>query len=132
MTVRARSATSIRVRRVSRRRLRLARASCRRRIAAAGCLRNHPLARKDTPGGGGGNPNPPAPGVFTQVSRLGHPLVNEVVIRPQGQGQFNGSEPKDDIQFLDYVTHPTLAVLVQVLFGVQAPAVRATISSRCS
>ena len=84
---------------------------------------NHPLARKDTPGGGGGNPNPPAPGVFTQVSRLGHPLVNEVVIGLKDKDKFNASEPKDDIQFLDYVTHPTLPVLVQVLFGVQAPAV---------
>jgi hypothetical protein len=45
------------------------------------------------------------------------------VIGLKDKDKFNGSEPKDDIQFLDYVTHPTLAVLVQVLFGVQAPAV---------
>ena len=83
---------------------------------------NHPLARKDTPGGGGGNPNPPAPGVFTQVSRVGHPLVNEVVIGLKDKDKFNASEPKNDLQFLDYVTHPTLPVLIQVLFGVQAPA----------
>lgn len=62
-------------------------------------------------------------GAFTQVSRLGMPLVNEVVIGISDKDRFNASEPADDGQFADYVTHPSLPVLLQVLFGVQAPAV---------
>ena len=57
-----------------------------------------------------------------QVSRLGSPLVNELVIGLKDKDAFNASEPKDDAQFAEYVTHPTLPVLVQALFGVPAPA----------
>lgn len=62
-------------------------------------------------------------GAWTQVSRLGMPLVNEVVIGVPDKNLFNASEPKDDTQFLDYVTHPTLPTLLEVLFGVRAPTV---------
>ena len=62
-------------------------------------------------------------GQFTQVSRLGHPLVNEVVIGLPDKDKFNASEPKDDGQFAQYVTHPSLPVLIQALFGVTPPAV---------
>lgn len=62
-------------------------------------------------------------GAWAQVSRLGSPLVNEVVIGLKDKDRFNASEPKDDAQFADYVTHPTLPALVEVLFGptVKAP-----------
>ena len=56
-----------------------------------------------------------------QVSRLGMPLVNEVVIGLKDKNRFNASEPKDDGQFADYVTNPTLPELLEVLFGVAAP-----------
>ena len=49
------------------------------------------------------------------------PLVNEVVIGLKDKDAFNASEPKDDLQFVDYVTHPTLPALIQLLFGVPAP-----------
>ncbi len=61
---------------------------------------------------------------YLQVSRLSAPLVNEVVIGLKDKDRFNGSEPKDDGQFLDYVTHPTLPALLEILFGdagVKAP-----------
>lgn len=61
---------------------------------------------------------------LVQVSRLGQPLVNEVVIGLKDKDAFNASEPKDDGQFADYVTHPTLPALVELLFGsagVKAP-----------
>ncbi len=59
---------------------------------------------------------------YTQISRLSSPLVNEVVIGLKDKDAFNRSEPKDDAQFLDYVTHPTLPALLEILFpGVQAP-----------
>jgi hypothetical protein len=63
-------------------------------------------------------------GAWSQVSRLGMPLVNELVIGLPDKDRFNASAPKDDAQFADYVTNPSLPVLLQVLFGaagVKAP-----------
>jgi hypothetical protein len=60
-------------------------------------------------------------GALTQVSRLGMPLVNEVVIGLKDKDQFNASEPMNDGQFATYVTHPTLPELLEALFGVTAP-----------
>ena len=60
-------------------------------------------------------------GAWTQVSRLGMPLVNEVVIGLPDKNLFNASEPKDDGQFIDYVTNPTLPALIQALYP-SAPA----------
>jgi len=57
-------------------------------------------------------------GAWTQVSRLGQPLVNEVVIGLKDKDKFNASKPNGDGQFLDYVTNPTLpALLGLVLTG---------------
>lgn len=53
-------------------------------------------------------------GAWTQVSRLGMPLVNEVVIGLPDKDRFNGARPKDDGQFADYVTHPTLPALLEI------------------
>lgn len=55
-------------------------------------------------------------GAYTQISRLGMPLVNEVVIGLKDKDAFNASEPEDDAQFADYVTHPTLPELLEILF----------------
>ena len=55
-------------------------------------------------------------GAFTQVSRLGAPLVNEVVIGLPDKDRFNHSEPADDGQFATYVTNPTLPALIEILF----------------
>ncbi|NVB76884.1 MAG: DUF4331 domain-containing protein [Kofleriaceae bacterium] len=56
-------------------------------------------------------------GPWVQVSRLGMVLVNEIVIGIKDKDKFNGSEPKDDGQFADYVTNPSLPILVEVVFG---------------
>ena len=62
-------------------------------------------------------------GAWTQVSRLGSPLVNEVVIGLTDKDKFNASQPKDDVaNFGTYVLYPTLPVLVNVLFQVPPPA----------
>ncbi|UUX95741.1 DUF4331 domain-containing protein [Aquabacterium sp. J223] len=53
-------------------------------------------------------------GAWTQVSRLGMPLVNEVVIGLPAKDRFNASKPRDDGQFADYVTHPTLPALLEI------------------
>ena len=53
-------------------------------------------------------------GAWVQVSRLGMPLVNEVVIGLKDKDKFNGSSPSGDGQFIDYVTNPTLPALLEI------------------
>jgi Domain of unknown function (DUF4331) len=63
---------------------------------------------------------------LVQVSRMGAPLVNEVVIGLPDKDKFSNAEPKDDGQFADYVTNPTLPAIVEVIYGadgVRAPTV---------
>lgn len=64
-------------------------------------------------------------GAWTQVSRLGNPLINEVIIGLKDKDRWNTSEPKDDAaNFAPYVTNPTLPALLEILFGgagVRAP-----------
>ena len=55
-------------------------------------------------------------GRWTQVSRLSAPLVNELVIGFESKDRFNSSEPKDDGQFLKFVTNPGLPLILDVLF----------------
>jgi hypothetical protein len=56
-------------------------------------------------------------GAWSQVSRLGNPLVNELVIGLPDKDKFNASAPKDDGQFLTYVTNPTLPALLGAVLG---------------
>ena len=81
----------------------------------------HPAARGAR--GNNGAPAPP-PASGTQVSRLGSPLVNEVVIGLKDKDLFNSAEPTQDSALATYVTNPTLPELLEILFGsagVQAP-----------
>ena len=60
--------------------------------------------------------------LFTQVSRLGMPLVNEFIIGLKDKDRFNKSKPKNDVRdFGSYILKPTLPSLIQALFGVPAP-----------
>ncbi|GIJ45722.1 hypothetical protein Val02_26080 [Virgisporangium aliadipatigenens] len=61
-------------------------------------------------------------GGFRQVSRLGMPLVNEVVIPVGKKDEFNATQPKDDGKFLKFVTEPEVPKLVQQLYWIPAPA----------
>ena len=78
----------------------------------------HPSAR------GRGGPPAPSPRAGTQVSRLGSPLVNEVVIGLRDKDLFNSAAPTQDGALASYVTNPSLPELLEILFGaggVQAP-----------
>ena len=56
-------------------------------------------------------------GAWTQVSRLGMPLVNELIIGIDDKDKFNASKPVNDAaNFADYVTNPVLPALIQTLF----------------
>ena len=59
--------------------------------------------------------------VSQQVSRLGMPLVNEVVIPLSHKDRFNASHPLRDIQFLDFVLDPEVPRLLNLLFGLEVP-----------
>lgn len=54
-------------------------------------------------------------GAWVQVSRLGMPLVNEVVIGLKDKDRFNASKPSGDGQFLNYVSNPTLPQLISLV-----------------
>jgi hypothetical protein len=45
------------------------------------------------------------------------PLVNELIIGLPDKDLWNTSKPSGDAQFADYVTNPSLPILLQVLFG---------------
>ncbi len=49
--------------------------------------------------------------VSRQASRIGIPLVNELVIGLDDKNKFNASRPRNDAQFLQYVTNPTVPAL---------------------
>jgi len=51
-----------------------------------------------------------------QVSRLGNPLVNELVIGLKDKWVFNNAQPKDDSQFLTYVQYATFPSILSSLF----------------
>ena len=63
-----------------------------------------------------------AAGEYVQVSRLGHCLVNEVVIPIKDKDKFNASSPWFDAQFAKYVTNPELPKLLQSIYKIPAPA----------
>jgi hypothetical protein len=63
-------------------------------------------------------------GGWVQVSRLGMPLVNEVVIGLRDKDRFNASRPRDDGQFARYVTNPTLPALLEI--ALNAPGIAPT------
>jgi len=55
-------------------------------------------------------------GALVQVSRLGMPLVNELVIGIRDKNLFNAAMPTQDGALLDYVTNPTFPAILNVLF----------------
>ena len=67
-------------------------------------------AAVSTSGKGKGN------GSWVQVSRLGNPLINEVVIPTQLKDEWNASTPDKDKQFAKYYENPILATVLQKLY----------------
>ena len=60
-------------------------------------------------------------GEYVQVSRLGAPLVNEVVVPLGAKDLFNSSKPADDAQFANGVANPELGTLLKALYKVKVP-----------
>jgi hypothetical protein len=55
-------------------------------------------------------------GPWVQVSRLGNPLVNEVIIPLGKKDLWNASDPADDRRFIDFYRKPELAGLINLLY----------------
>jgi Domain of unknown function (DUF4331) len=55
-------------------------------------------------------------GPFTQVSRMGNPLINEVIIALDDKDRWNRQLPVHDKQFAHYYAHPELSGLLPVLY----------------
>ena len=69
-------------------------------------------------------------GPWVQVSRLGNPLFNEVVVPMGRKDLWNSLSPKDDAQFAEFVRHPELAKLLPVLYPGVFPHLAALSAAR--
>jgi len=68
-------------------------------------------------------------GPFRQVSRLGNPLINEVIIALGDKDRWNTLPPADDKQFAHYYANPELAALLPVLYPGVFPNLAALVKS---
>lgn len=55
-------------------------------------------------------------GPAVQVSRLGNPLFNEVIVPMASKDRWNASQPKDDSDYAEYVNTPELQGLIPFLY----------------
>jgi len=55
-------------------------------------------------------------GPWVQVSRLGNPLFNEVIVPLGKKDRWNATQPVHDKDFVSYVQHPELAKLLPALY----------------
>jgi len=69
-------------------------------------------------------------GPFVQVSRLGNPLFNEVIVPMGKKDEWNALSPIDDHLFSQFVQHPELAQLLPVLYPGVFPNLAAFSASR--
>jgi Domain of unknown function (DUF4331) len=65
---------------------------------------------------------PVGTGTWVQVSRLGNPLINEVIIPLGLKDQFNATQPNADLaNYGTYVLNPELPGILNALFGISVP-----------
>ena len=60
--------------------------------------------------------DPSESGPWVQVSRLGNPLFNEVIVPMGRKDDWNRGEPRDDAEYVPFVLHSELAKLLPVLY----------------
>jgi hypothetical protein len=86
--------------------------------ASAVAAKKHKSKRHGKKSGGDG---------FVQVSRLGNPLINEVIIPIGQKDHFNATQPSQDAKLYGkYVLSPELAKVMNLLFHVNAPETNRT------
>jgi len=69
-------------------------------------------------------------GPWVQVSRLGNPLFNEVIVPLGKKDEWNGQNPVGDAEYLPNVQHPELAGLLPVLYPGVFPSLAALTAAR--
>jgi hypothetical protein len=69
-------------------------------------------------------------GPWVQVSRLGNPLFNEVIVPIGDKDRWNALDPIDDDGFEQYVNQPELAKLLPVLYPKEFPNLAAYTKNR--
>ena len=73
--------------------------------------------------------SPADTGPWVQVSRLGNPLFNEVLVPLGHKDRWNSLPPSDDKQFASYVAQPGLAALLNDLYPGVFPNLAALVAS---
>ncbi len=73
--------------------------------------------------------NPANVGPWSQVSRLGNPLFNEVLVPMERKDDWNNDSPFDDSQYAAGVLQPELAKLLPVLYPGAFPNLAALVAS---
>jgi hypothetical protein len=68
-----------------------------------------------------GMPAPNGPGDYRQVQRMGHPLINELLIGIGSKDKYSMSQPKDDAQFGSFFLDPVLARALNAIYGIPVP-----------
>jgi len=64
------------------------------------------------------SPLPPvSSGTFTQMQRMGNPLINELLIGTGFKDRFSMDQPKNDAQFANFFLDPTLARILNAATG---------------
>jgi hypothetical protein len=71
-------------------------------------------------------------GPFTQVSRLGNPLINEAIIPVGKKDRWNAVNPAEDAQFVQHYTNPELQNLLPVLYPGVFPNLASLVASKAS
>ena len=60
-------------------------------------------------------------GGFTQIQRMGNPLINELIIGTGDKNKFSRGDPEDDKQFSNYFFDPLLARVINAGYGGAVP-----------
>jgi hypothetical protein len=71
--------------------------------------------------GGNGNGNGNGKGAnaqWVQVSRMGNPLVNELIINTPSKDDWNTAEPEMEAQFQAFYKNPVIATALNLVYGV--------------
>ncbi len=60
-------------------------------------------------------------GAYSQIQRLGNPLINELIIGTGSKDRFSMDLPKNDSQFASFFLDPTLARVLNAVYGIPIP-----------
>lgn len=59
-------------------------------------------------------------GQWVQIQRLGNPLINEAIIGTTDKDRWNGTNPKFEVEFIEYYQNLRLALALELITGLEA------------